>query len=293
MKIAVFGSKHHEIVVSLIDNLLKHFQNKKDFSFAFEKYFFEYLKKQNVDLQQTVMIGENDFTSDLVLSFGGDGTFLKTAALVGSKQIPILGINVGRLGFLTDLSGREISELYKIIENQNFEVDERTLIEVKNSENIALKSPFALNEIAVMKQDTSAMIDIEARVNGELINIYRSDGLIIATPTGSTAYSMSVGGPIVVPKVASFIISPIASHSLNVRPLIIPDSWEIELTINSRSNSYLVALDGRSQIFTNETKLFVHRAPHKVLIAKQKDRIFFDTLKEKLMWGADTREIRN
>ena len=290
MKIAVFGSKHHEIVVSLIDNLLKYFQNKEGFTFVFENIFYDYLLKQNIELQQFTSIVESDFTADLVLSFGGDGTFLKTAACVGNRQIPILGINVGHLGFLTDLSGREINELFQIIENQNFEVEERTLLEVNNSQNIALKMPFALNEVAVMKQDSSAMINIEARVNGKFINTYRADGLIVATPTGSTAYSMSVGGPIVVPQAASFILSPIASHSLNVRPLIIPDSWEIELTIDSRSNSYLVALDGRSEILSNSTKLIINRAPHKVLIAKQKGRNFFDTLKGKLMWGADTRE---
>jgi len=289
MKIAVFGSKHHEIVVSLIGDMLKYFQNKKEFSFAFEKYFYENLKNQNIDLQQVTTLDECDFTADLVLSFGGDGTFLNTAACVGSRQIPILGINVGRLGFLTRLSGSEITELHQIIENQDFEVDERTVIKMENSENISVKMPFALNEIAIMKQDTSSMINIEAKVNGELINTYRADGLIIATPTGSTAYSMSVGGPIAVPKAANFILSPIASHSLNVRPLIIPDSWKVELAINSRSGSYLVAIDGRSQIFKNRTKLIISRAPHKVLIAKQKGRNFFDTLKEKLLWGADSR----
>ncbi|MCL2596985.1 MAG: NAD kinase [Paludibacter sp.] len=290
MNIAVFGSKHHEIVVSLIANLLKYFQNKRDFSFAFENIFYDYLLKQNIKVQQFTTIGESNFTADLVLSFGGDGTFLKTAAIVGNKQIPILGINVGRLGFLTDLSGREIKDMFQIIENQNFEVEQRTVIEVKNSKNISLKMPFALNEVAVMKQDSSSMISIKARINGELINTYRADGLIVATPTGSTAYSMSVGGPIVVPQAANFIISPIASHSLNVRPLIIPDLWEIELTIDSRSNSYLAALDGRSKIFKTHTKLIISRAPHKILIAKQKGRSFFDTIKGKLMWGADTRE---
>jgi len=290
MKIAIFGSKHHEIVVSLIDNLLKYFQNKENFTFVFESVFYDYLVKQNIDVQQFTTIFASNFTADLVLSFGGDGTFLKTAANVGSRQVPILGINVGRLGFLTDLSGREIKDLFQVIENQDFEVEERTVIEVKNSGNIVLEMPFAINEVAVMKQDSSAMINIEARANGEIINTYRADGLIVATPTGSTAYSMSVGGPIVVPQAANFIISPISSHSLNVRPLIIPNSWEIELAIDSRSNSYLAALDGRSEVFSSRTKLFISCAPHKILIAKRKGRSFFDTLKGKLMWGADTRE---
>ncbi|GHV43237.1 NAD kinase [Bacteroidia bacterium] len=292
MKIAVFGSRHHTVVVSLIDNLLKYFQNKKEFSFVLDKNLFDYLKSQNIDLKNVATIKNTNFTADLVLSFGGDGTFLKTAACVGVRQIPILGINAGRLGFLTDLSGREISDLFQIIENQDYEIDERRLVEVKNSENIELEFPFALNEVAIMKQDTSAMINIETKVNGKLINVYRADGLIIATPTGSTAYSMSVGGPLVVPQAANFILSPIASHSLNIRPLIIPDSWEIELAISSRSNSYLVALDGRSKVLKNENILFIRRAPHSVLIAKQKGRNFFDILKEKLMWGADTRNVQ-
>ncbi|MDR2825120.1 MAG: NAD(+)/NADH kinase, partial [Prevotellaceae bacterium] len=213
MKIAIFGSKHHEVVISLIDNLLQYFQNKNDFAFVLEKSIFDYLQNQNVDLQSATAIETSDFAADIVLSFGGDGTFLKTAARVGNRQIPILGINAGRLGFLTDLSGHDISDLFQIIESHNFEIDERTLIEVVNSENVELEFPFALNEVAVMKQDTSAMINIEAKVNGELVNIYRADGLIVATPTGSTAYSMSVGGPIIVPQAANFILSPIASHS--------------------------------------------------------------------------------
>ncbi|MDR1652295.1 MAG: NAD kinase [Prevotellaceae bacterium] len=291
MKIAVFGSRHHAVAVLLIEQMIKHFKNKRDFSFIMDKNLFDFLRCKNFDLQNITTIENSASYSGvgLVLSFGGDGTFLKTASCISRNQIPILGINAGRLGFLTDLSGRNISDLFMMIENSEFETDERTLIEVASSDNIDLEFPFALNEVAVMKQDTSSMINIEAKVNGDLINTYRADGLIIATPTGSTAYSMSVGGPIVVPQAANFILSPIASHSLNVRPLIIPDSWEIELAISSRSNSYLIALDGRSRVLKNENRLVIRRAPHKILIAKQKGRNFFDTLQEKLMWGADAR----
>ncbi|MDR2853986.1 MAG: NAD kinase [Prevotellaceae bacterium] len=288
MKIAVFGSKHHPIILTIITQMLQHFRNK-DFSFVFEQGFYDYMRSKHIDLQQTMGFSGNDFTADLVLSFGGDGSFLKTASRVGAKQIPILGINTGRLGFLTDLSGKDIERLFQLVENQDYEIDQRTVIEVRTQDGKSFEFPFALNEVAVMKQDSSAMININASVNGELINSYRADGLIISTPTGSTAYSMSVGGPIVVPQAESLILSPISSHSLNVRPLIVPDTWELKLEIASRSKSYLVALDGRSQVLDNVVQLQIRKAPYKVLIAKEKGRTFFDTLKEKLMWGADTR----
>lgn len=288
MKIAVFGSKHHPVVLSLITQLITYFENK-NFEFIFEKKFYDYVLTKETKINRFHSFVNNKFTADLILSFGGDGTFLKTAALMGINEIPILGINTGRLGFLTNFSNKDINNMFSLIEKHDFEIDERSLLEVRTSKGTC-EFPYALNEVAIMKQDTSAMININTKVNGEPINTYRADGLIVATPTGSTAYSMSVGGPLVVPQANNFVISPIASHSLNIRPLIIPDSWELDLEIISRTNSYLIALDGRSQILDKSTLIHIRKANHTVRIVKQRGQTFFDTLKAKLMWGMDVRE---
>jgi len=242
-----------------------------------------------IDLSGTVSIQDDNFVADLALSIGGDGTFLNTAARIGRKQIPILGINTGRLGFLADVSTEDIVPALDAILAKRYRVEERSLLFVETSDGTTFDYPYALNEVSVLKQDSSSMMSINASVNGEMVHTYQADGLIVSTPTGSTAYSMSVGGPLVVPQAQNIILSPVASHSLNVRPLIIPDSWIIELEVHSRSQNYLVALDGRSMILEHKTKLRISKADYSVKIIKQMDHTFFDTLKNKLMWGVDKR----
>ena len=163
------------------------------------------------------------------------------------------------------------------------------MLKLQTLDGSRLDSPYALNDIAISKQDSSSMIIVNAYANGELINIYQADGLIISTPTGSTAYSMSAGGPIVVPQARSFVISPVASHSLNVRPLIVPDDWEIDLQVISRSNSYLVSIDGRSKILDHSTRLRLKKADYSIQVLKPLNHTFFETLRNKLLWGADVR----
>jgi len=190
---------------------------------------------------------------------------------------------------LADVADNEMElALNKIITDQ-YVIEERTVLELQTTHQNWSPSSFALNEIAILKQDSSSMIAIQVRVNGEELNTYRSDGLIIATPTGSTAYSMSVGGPIVVPQANNFILAPVASHSLNIRPLIIPDNWELEFQVQSRNNSFLVALDGRSAIFDHNEKLSIRKADYTIRVVKQTHHTFFNTLKNKLMWGVDKR----
>jgi len=289
MRIAIFGNIYRPVILSHIQVLFQYFQGKQAV-ILLDKVLFDFvLEHGQIDLSETVSIQDDDFVADLALSIGGDGTFLNTAARIGRKQIPILGINTGRLGFLADVSTEEIIPALDAILAQHYRVEERTLLFVETSDGTTFDYPYALNEVSVLKQDSSSMMSINASVNGEMVHTYQADGLIVSTPTGSTAYSMSVGGPLVVPQAQNIILSPVASHSLNVRPLIIPDSWIIELEVHSRSQNYLVALDGRSKILEHTTKLCIRKADYTVKIIKQLNHTFFDTLKNKLMWGVDKR----
>lgn len=289
MRIALFGNIFRSSIHSHIEVLIDYL-NQHDITVVVDKEFHDFVGSQNKYRIKNAEIIENDnFNADFAFSIGGDGTFLNTAAHVGKKQIPILGINTGRLGFLADVPSEGIIPALEAIFQKEFNLEERSLLQVETSDNATIDYPYVLNEIAVLKQDSSSMISIHAGVNGEIIHTYQADGLIVSTPTGSTAYSMSVGGPLVAPQSQNIILSPVASHSLNVRPLIIPDSWKIELEIISRSQCYLLALDGRSKILEQGTKLKIKKADFSIQIVKQLNHTFFDTLKNKLMWGADKR----
>ncbi len=289
MKIAVFGNIYRSVLLTHVQLLFEYFKDK-DVALLLDKELYQYVSEQGKCCMDNVEIIISDcFEADLALSIGGDGTFLNTAARIGRKQIPILGINTGRLGFLADVSTDEIVPALDAILAKKYSIQERTLLHVETSDGTCFEYPYALNEVSVLKQDSSSMLSITASVNGEMVHTYHADGLLVATPTGSTAYSMSVGGPLVVPEAENFILSPIASHSLNVRPLIVPDTWVFELEVHSRSQCYLVALDGRSKVLELETKLKIRKANFTVKVVKQLNHTFFDTLKNKLMWGVDKR----
>jgi NAD+ kinase len=289
MRIAIFGNIYRPVILSHIQVLFQYFQDKQAV-ILLDRVLYDFVSEQGkIDLSDTISIQDDNFDADLALSIGGDGTFLNTAARIGRKQIPILGINTGRLGFLADVSTEDIIPALDAILAKRYRVEERSLLFVETSDGTTFEYPYALNEVSVLKQDSSSMMSINASVNGEMVHTYQADGLIVSTPTGSTAYSMSVGGPLVVPQAQNFILSPVASHSLNVRPLIVPDSWIIELEVHSRSQNYLVALDGRSMILEHKTKLHISKADYTVKIIKQMNHTFFDTLKNKLMWGVDKR----
>lgn len=240
------------------------------------------------DLPEFSLLKKEEYSSlDLALSLGGDGTFLRTAYKVGEAGVPILGINLGNLGFLVDVPGGEIKTAINEIFSAGFTVEERSLLSLKRSDEEG--NSVALNEIAVLKQDTSSMIRVHTVINGEYLCTYRADGLLISTPTGSTAYALSVGASIMMPENKSFMLSPVAPHSLNLRPVIIPDNWKIELEVESRTNHFLVSLDGRSSLCTNNVRLSIEKAPYSVKVAKRLNHTYFNTLREKLMWGADAR----
>ncbi|MDR0430056.1 MAG: NAD kinase [Tannerellaceae bacterium] len=235
------------------------------------------------------LIKGDTFDLDIALSVGGDGTFLRTAARVNKQNIPILGINTGRLGFLADVGANELDETLDEIFKNYYKVEERSLLRLHTEQRLFSGYNYALNEVAVLKRDTSSMITIHASLGDDYLASYLADGLIISTPTGSTAYSMSVNGPIIVPQSNTYVISPVAPHSLNVRPLVIPDTCVITLTVESRNEYFLVALDGRSEVFPAGTVLTISKADYTTKVIKRFGHTFYETLREKLMWGADAR----
>lgn len=289
MRVAIFGNIYRPVIINSIKVLFDFF-SEKQVTLMLDRDLYDFLLQVGgYSLENVEKIENDDFKADVAFSIGGDGTFLNTAARIGEKGIPVIGVNTGRLGFLTDVSNDEIFDALEALMAGKYRIEERTLLQVETSDGTPLQYPYALNEVSVLKQDSSSMISINASVNGELIHTYQADGLLVSTPTGSTAYSMSVGGPIVVPQAQNFILSPVASHSLNVRPLIIPDNWSIDLEVHSRTHSYLVALDGRSKVLEQTTQLHITKAPFTIKVVKQLQHTFFDTLKKKLMWGIDKR----
>jgi len=226
---------------------------------------------------------------DFVLSLGGDGTLLKTASRVRARQVPIVGINMGRMGFLADAGTGEVEQCVDALYSGDYRVEDRALIQVDTGPEHIEGYDCALNDVAILKRDTASMISITARIDGEQLATYQADGLIVSTPTGSTAYSLSNGGPIITPRTGVMLMTAVAPHSLSIRPIVIPDTARIELTVSSRSHNFLVAIDGRSQTMPEGTTLRLQRAPYNAKIVKRSNSNFFSTLREKLMWAADVR----
>ena len=288
-KFALFGNiyqaKKSAHVLRLLSILEKH-----EAEVCIHKEFYQFLTKdQKMDIRTAGVFEGSDFEADMVLSMGGDGTFLKAASYVGDKCIPILGINTGRLGFLADVSPEEMEETFQDIYKGNYKIEGRSVLQL-TSEGKPLKGyAFGLNEIAVLKQDSSSMISIHTSINGAYLTTYQADGLVIATPTGSTAYSLSVGGPVIVPHSKTIAITPVAPHSLNVRPIVINDDWEITLDVESRSHNFLIAIDRRSETCREGTRLTIRKANYQIKVVKRPNHVFFHTLRDKMMWGADGR----
>lgn len=290
MKFAIFGNIHQSKKSESIDSLFDTIRNYGD-SYAIDRPFYDFLREsRNLELADTEIIEGEEFTADMAISFGGDGTLLRTASRVGNKQIPILGINAGRLGFLTSTANNDIEHVIQRVHNGEFYIEERSLIEATASNGEINSYPVALNEIAIMKHASSSMITLEATLNGKEKIIYQADGLIVAAPSGSTGYSLSVGGPIIAPEANVIVLTPIAPHSLTVRPIVLSDSTTIEIKVNSRSHNYLIAIDGRNESCDEATVITVRKAAYKQLIVRRREHSFIQNLREKLMWGADQRE---
>lgn len=239
-----------------------------------------------------VSLVEGNVGVDMALSIGGDGTFLRTAAEIGRSGVPILGINAGHLGFLADVPLSEVDEaLASILVEKQYEVEHRSLLHLDVLNCQQPYQQYALNEVAILKRDQSSMVSVSVYVDGSFLNQYDADGLAIATATGSTAYAMSAGGPILEPQSNCWVIVPIAPHSLTTRPLVIRDSCELDIEVESRNNIYLVATDGKPVHLTTQSKLHLSKADYQIGVVRRPDHTFFDTLRTKLMWGRDGRYL--
>ncbi len=292
MNIAIYGKEFKDNFHSYFENLIGLLIKYKA-KILIYRAFYDLL---SIDLQRIMknvvfFDKSKELTADIdcLLSIGGDGTFLESATLIKDLGVPIAGINSGRLGFLANISRSEMELAITRILNKSYSFEERDLIELSSNNVVFNNCNFALNELTVTKKDSGSMITIHVYVDGNFLNTYWSDGLIVATPTGSTAYSLSVGGPIVVPGSNNFIITPIAPHNLTVRPIVIPDSSEITLKIEGRGENYLVSLDRRYETLPAGVELKIKKAKFKIKLLKYDARSFFETLREKLMWGLDVR----
>lgn len=289
MKFAIFGNTYQakkSFYAEQLFRLLSRYNAQISVCREFHHFLTSSLK---LHLPPVHLFDGANFDADMVISIGGDGTFLKAASRVGKKNIPILGINIGRLGFLADISPEEMENTFEEIHQHRYTLDERRVLQLQCDDPTLMKAPYALNEIAVLKRDSSSMISIHTSINDAPLTTYQADGLIIATPTGSTAYSLSVGGPIMVPHSKTIAITPVAPHSLNMRPIVICDDWTITLDVESRNHNFLVAIDGRSEACNETTRLTISRADYTIKVVKRYNHVFFDTLRSKMMWGADVR----
>ncbi|MEG1617864.1 MAG: NAD kinase [Bacteroidales bacterium] len=289
MEIAVFGNTFQTQKSSQMKHVFNMLE-KLGAKVLIDAEFHHFLKENvGLDPKFAGLIHENDFEADIALSIGGDGTFLRTAERVGDKGIPILGINTGRLGFLADVSATQIDSALVEVYKNDFRVEERSLLQLTISDYERQYQQFALNEIAILKRDNSSMITIDVYNQESYLNSYEADGLVIATPTGSTAYSLSVGGPILEPHANNIVLSPVAPHSLTTRPLVLTDCCALDISVSSRTDGFQVAVDGNSYTLDTFNKLHIQKAPYKIKVVKRFGHTFYDTLREKLMWGADKR----
>lgn len=297
LRFALFGNVYQAKKSLAVQKLLCLLEERQA-DLYIDRTFYEYLANGlQLDVHPKGLIDDDDFQADVVVSMGGDGTFLEAASRVGDKRIPILGINMGRLGFLADITADEIDTAIESIYNDAYTIEERSVLQVEYSttsqqgkSSSPTGHPYALNEVAVLKRDNSSMISIRISIDGEYLTTYQADGLIINTPTGSTGYALSVGGPIMTPQSQTFGVVPVAPHSLNVRPITLCDNVEVELSVESRSHQFLVAIDGRSESCAEDTRLILRRAPFNICVLKRPGTSFFRTLRNKLMWGSDVRE---
>lgn len=292
MKIAIFGQYYKNDTRPIIKDIFVFF-NRNQVELIIEADFLKILyEEQILEKPYKTFASHEDLDNsiDLLVSIGGDGTILRAVTFVRDKEIPILGINAGRLGFLAKVQKDNIDSFLQLVLEKKYTFSRRSLVALE------LASPqetpeinFALNEIAISRKDTTSMITIDTFLDGEFLTSYWADGLIIASPTGSTGYSLSCGGPILIPQVNSFVITPIAPHNLNARPLVIPDTTEIRLRVSGRESHYLISLDSRIISVANETELLVKRSSFDIKMVETASETFLTTLRNKLLFGADKR----
>lgn len=291
MKIAIFGQYYQNDTKPIISDIFRFF-SKNSVELVVEASFLNTLSKEGI-----INSGYNTFSShtdldnsfDVLISIGGDGTILRAATFVRDSGIPILGINAGRLGFLATVQKENIEAFLKLVIEKKYTISERSLLSLNSSPNQLAELNFALNEVTVSRKDTTSMITIETYLNDEYLNSYWADGLIISTPTGSTGYSLSCGGPVLTPDAKCFVITPIAPHNLNARPLVITDDTVIKLKVSGREENYLVSLDSRTASINKETILTIKKTAFQIKMVEIPNETFLKTLRKKLLWGEDKR----
>ena len=292
MRIAIYGREFQPSVIPHVKHLFEYLVDKNIEIWVYNP-FQEFLQSQfecafNFSTYDSYQEVKDHI--DIMLSLGGDGTMLSAVSLIKDSGIPIAGINFGRLGFLASINKNDFEDAIDDILNQRFTIQKRVLLSVESEQlNLFEGNHYALNDITVFRYDSSAMITVNARINGELLNSYWADGLIIATPTGSTAYSLSCGGPIIMPESGNFVITPISPHNLNVRPIVISNQFTLELEIESRSNQYILSCDSKNESIDTSVKLTIKQAPFTINLIRLPHESFFSTLREKLLWGIDVR----
>lgn len=295
MKFALFGSmfpdrttRAEEQILGVCNAIKKH-----GGELCLPENFFQSLPNAlKQDIAPLCELTESLPDVDMVVSVGGDGTFLRTAATVGDSGIPILGINTGRLGFLAAINYDDLEETLQDVVSNNYRVEERALLKMSTDEVFPPDyfNEYALNEVAILKQDTASMLSIHAYINNEYLTSYQADGLIVSTPTGSTAYSLSIGGAILSPTIPSIILSAIAPHNLTSRSLVVDDNSIISLKVESRSHMFLVSVDGQSRVLDESVSIQIRKGEYTLRVVKRVGHTFYETLRDKLMWGADVRK---
>ncbi|HYK77353.1 MAG TPA: NAD kinase [Daejeonella sp.] len=292
MKIAIYGRQFNNSVLPYVQQVFDSLAALDIEPLLFDKYhqfiqgkiFFP--KKLGVFNSYADLMSAN---IEVMISLGGDGTLLDTVALIRDSQIPVIGINFGRLGFLASINKDDIQSAIQNLVDRNFTLDKRGMLSVESELNLFGEENFALNDVTIHKRDTSAMMIIHTYLNGEFLNSYWADGLIIATPTGSTAYSLSCGGPIVFPRTGNMVITPISPHNLNVRPVVLSDTNELSFEVEGRSSKYLLTCDSRTEVIDNSARVFIKKAPFDFNLIRLNNENYLSTLRNKLLWGIDTR----
>ena len=290
MKIAIHGRTFPDVAQPYMQALFDELLSRKVDVWLSET-FLEFLRNKGVRHHAIHTYAHPSHLSGvrLMVSMGGDGTLLEAVSQVGARQIPVIGVNVGRLGFLATVSPSQIPDMVAALDSGNYRIGERTLVYIEYEHDLFEGIRFGLNDVTITKTDSSSMITVHAYLNGSFLNSYWADGLIVATPTGSTGYSLSCGGPVLVPNSRSFILTPVSPHNLNVRPLILEDSSVLRFEVRSRSGNFMVSLESRSCVVDETTTLTVRKAPFVARLIKMPEDNFFDTLRSKLSWGLDMR----
>ena len=293
MKIGIYGQFYHKNSETHIQAILNALQSK-GVEIVVEKNFLALMRENqsfHTDLSSLASFTKLDTSYDLFFSIGGDGTILKSITFVRDLDIPIVGVNTGRLGFLATIQKQDVTSSITEILEGNYYISERSLLSIETSPSNNEITPlnFALNEVAVNRKNTTSMIKVETTINSEHLTSYWSDGLIVSTPTGSTGYSLSCGGPVIEPSNESIILTPIAPHNLNVRPLVVPDNSVVTLKVSGREDTHLLSLDSRIVTLENETLITIKKAPFTIKFVQPIEESFIKTLRKKLLWGEDKR----